>query len=115
MEHQISHQRAACARAQHCRGISSLQGDCTKKAAQGMQALRIRPLTLLARPGRFGRCRGAVRPKGSNRAAAVTIQYRLWDIGGVFAQRGHSAGTAPIITVFIPGTPLHTTPLQKSA
>ena len=33
-------------------------------------------------------------------------------------QRGggsHSAGTAPIITVFIPGTPLQTTPLQKDA
>ena len=27
----------------------------------------------------------------------------------------HSAGTAPIIAVFIPGTPLHTTPLQKRA
>ena len=32
---------------------------------------------------------------------------------GVFAQCGHSAGTAPIVTVFIPGTPLQTTPLQK--
>ena len=35
--------------------------------------------------------------------------------GGVFAQRGHSAGTAPIITLFIPGTPLKTTHLQKHA
>ena len=29
---------------------------------------------------------------------------------GVFPQRGHSAGTAPIITLSIPGTPLQTTP-----
>ena len=36
-------------------------------------------------------------------------------LGGVFAQRAHSAGTAPIITLFIPGTPLKTTPLQKRA
>ena len=36
-------------------------------------------------------------------------------LGGIFAQRGHSAGTAPVITVFIPGTPLKTTPLQKHA
>ena len=35
--------------------------------------------------------------------------------GGVFGQRGHSAGTAPIITLFILGTPLKTTPLQKRA
>ena len=40
---------------------------------------------------------------------------RYSDPGGVFAQRGHSAGTAPIITLFIPGTPLKTTPLQKRA
>ena len=32
--------------------------------------------------------------------------------GGAFS---HSAGTAPIITLFIPGTPLKTTPLQKPA
>ena len=31
------------------------------------------------------------------------------------AQRGHSAGTMPIITLFIPGTPLKTTHLQKHA
>ena len=30
-------------------------------------------------------------------------------------QRGHSARTAPIITLFIPGTPLKTTHLQKRA
>ena len=36
-------------------------------------------------------------------------------IGGVIAQRGHSVGTAPIFTVFIRGTPLQTTPLQKRA
>ena len=39
--------------------------------------------------------------------------------GGVFAQRVHSARTAPnitpIITLFIPGTILKTTPLQKRA
>ena len=35
----------------------------------------------------------------------------MGNIGGVFAQRGHSAGTAPIITLF----PLKTTPLQKRA
>ena len=35
--------------------------------------------------------------------------------GGGFAQRGHSAGTAPIIILFIPGTPLKTNPLQKRA
>ena len=28
----------------------------------------------------------------------------------VWAQRGHSAGTAPIITLFIPGTPLENHP-----
>ena len=39
----------------------------------------------------------------------------VWGHGGVFAQRGHSAGTAPITTVFILGTPLQTTPLQKRA
>ena len=35
-------------------------------------------------------------------------------MGGVFAQRGHSARTAPIIPLLIPGTPLKTTHLQKS-
>ena len=34
---------------------------------------------------------------------------------GVFAQRGHSARTVPIVTLLIPGTPLKTTPLQKRA
>ena len=33
-------------------------------------------------------------------------------IGGVFAQCGHRAGTAPIVTVFIPGAPLKNTHLQ---
>ena len=37
---------------------------------------------------------------------------RLW---GVFAQRVRSAGTAPIITLLIPGTPLKTTHRQKHA
>ena len=32
--------------------------------------------------------------------------------GGAFS---HSAGTAPIITLFIPGTPLKTVPLQNDA
>ena len=36
-------------------------------------------------------------------------------LGGVFAQRVHGAGTAPIITPFISGTPLKTTHLQKHA
>ena len=31
------------------------------------------------------------------------------------AQRGHSAGTAPIITLFIPGTPLQSTHVQRHA
>ena len=35
--------------------------------------------------------------------------------GGVFAQRAHSTGTAPSITLFTAGTPLKTTPLQKRA
>ena len=35
--------------------------------------------------------------------------------GSVFAQRAHSAGTAPIITLFIPGTSLKTIHLQKRA
>ena len=34
---------------------------------------------------------------------------------GVFAQRAHRAGTAPIIMLFIPGTSLKTTHLQKHA
>ena len=34
--------------------------------------------------------------------------------GGVFAQRGHSAGTAPIITVIIQVTTLKTTPPAES-
>ena len=36
-------------------------------------------------------------------------------IGGVFAQRRHNAHTAPVITLFIPGTPLKTTHLEKRA
>ena len=35
-------------------------------------------------------------------------------MGGVFAQRGHSAGTAPIITVIIQVTTLKTTPPAES-
>ena len=34
--------------------------------------------------------------------------------GGVFAQRAHSAGTAPIITLFIPGTPPENPPPCRS-
>ena len=37
------------------------------------------------------------------------------NLGGVFAQRGHSERPAPIIILFIPETPLKTTPLQKRA
>ena len=36
-------------------------------------------------------------------------------IGGVFAQRGHSAGTAPIITVIIQVETLKTTHLRNHA
>ena len=36
-------------------------------------------------------------------------------LGGVFAQRGHSAGTAPIITVIIQVTTLKTTHLRNHA
>jgi hypothetical protein len=34
-------------------------------------------------------------------------------LGGVLTQRTHIAGTAPIIMVFTPGTPLKTTQLKK--
>ena len=37
-------------------------------------------------------------------------QRTLLPLGGVFAQRGHSARTAPIITVVIQVTTLKTTP-----
>ena len=37
------------------------------------------------------------------------------DTGGVFAQRVHSAGTAPIITVIIQVTTLKTTHLRNHA
>ena len=37
------------------------------------------------------------------------------DKGGVFAQRGHSAGTAPSITVIIQVTTLKTTHLRNHA
>ena len=45
------------------------------------------------------------------RSQAVTATLN----GGAFTQRRHSAGTVPIITLFIPGTPLKTTHLQKDA
>ena len=47
--------------------------------------------------------------------SAECITATRQNYGGFFAQRAHSAGTAPIITLFIPGTPLKTTPLQKDA
>ena len=36
-------------------------------------------------------------------------------LGGVFAQRTDSANAAPIIMLFIPGTPLKTSYIQKHA
>ena len=57
--------------------------------------------------------------------AAVQVSFTFHLLGRVRLAAGgypdnrvafpHSAGTAPIITVFIPGTPLQTTPLQKRA
>ena len=51
-----------------------------------------------------------------NGSGGAGCQGRQWDhvhtFPGAFS---HSAGTAPIITVFIPGTPLQTTPPQKRA
>ena len=38
----------------------------------------------------------------------------VW-LGDALGAFSHSAGTAPIITLFIPGTPLKTTHLQKRA
>ena len=61
------------------------------------------------------------RPGGGGGSSADNVRgfplpnTRVAPQGGVLAQRGHSAGTGPIITVFIPGTPPHTTPLQKRA
>ena len=44
------------------------------------------------------------------------IRRCMWQpIGGVFAQRAHNAGTAPIIKLIIPETPLKATHLQKRA
>ena len=43
---------------------------------------------------------------------SMSILYDL-QLGGVFAQRGYSARTAPIITLFTPGTPLKTTPYRS--
>ena len=47
--------------------------------------------------------------------AALRAPWQRLAHGSVFAQRGHSVRTAPIITLFIPGTPLKTTHLQKDA
>ena len=41
--------------------------------------------------------------------------HKAVSMGGVFAQCAHSAHTAPVITVFIPGTHLKSTHLQKRA
>ena len=55
---------------------------------------------------------------GVNSGYAVGVHMVVWasipDHGplGAFS---NSAGTAPIITLFTPGTPLKTTPLQKRA
>ena len=49
-------------------------------------------------------------PHGSRSGSLETVFVR--DTWGAFS---HSARTAPIITLFIPGTPLKTTHLQKHA
>ena len=43
-------------------------------------------------------------------AFVLGLLHKPGPSGGVFAQRGHSAHTAPIIMLFSPGTPLHTPP-----
>ena len=51
-----------------------------------------------------------------SKAQNNTAQFRTHgSSGGVFAQRAHSAGTAPIITVIIQVTPLKTTHLRNHA
>ena len=55
------------------------------------------------RSGREARQEPIQRPTGYSQSASLANL------------RGHSAGTAPIIALFIPGTPLKTTPLQKDA
>ena len=47
-----------------------------------------------------------------SRAMTITLRGRFRTAR---AQRGHGVGIAPIITLFIPGTPLKTTHLQKHA
>ena len=57
-------------------------------------------------------------PAGRLRCACVKGHLGcnpLPHLGGVFAERGHSALTVPIITLLIMGTPLKTTHLQKCA
>ena len=49
------------------------------------------------------------RPPRDNIKRALTGRFRT-----ARARRGHSAGTAPIITMFIPGTPLQTTRLTEA-
>ena len=46
---------------------------------------------------------------------SISLEGIRWGNGGVFAQRGHSAGTAPIITVIIRVTTLKTTHLRNHA
>ena len=53
---------------------------------------------------------GSGRQMGLGRACVPYWRHRGGSLGGVFAQRGHSAGTAPIIALLVPATPLKTTP-----
>ena len=54
----------------------------------------------------------ATRPwHGDPRRQGLCSHFDSFPLWGRFAQRGHSAGTVPIITVFVPGTPLKTTHL----
>ena len=62
---------------------------------------------------RAKRGRGRVSSKGVASAASKGRMSAAQ--GGVFAQRGHSAGTAPIITVIIQVTTLKTTHLRNHA
>ena len=59
------------------------------------------------------------RSLGGPRSPKEFIEFRSMNavaaMGGMFAQRGHSAGTAPIITMIIQVTTLKTTHLRNHA
>ena len=73
----------------------------------GIREPLLRPLTHRVQ-GRCRRSGGGARPPGSQHQSECNS-------GGVFAQHGHSAGTAPIITVIIQVTTLKTTHLRNHA